>query len=462
MLGETIERYRVEACLGEGAVAAVYRARHDSLGSTHALKVLRVSNPRVCAQLLREGRGQARVHHPNLVAVTDILVVDDRPALVLEYVDGPTLDVWLEASRPSLDEALAVFHGIVRGVEAAHAAGLVHRDLKPANILLARTPEGLVPKIADFGLVRDMTRPEPDEDAGSGSAGYTAPECLLSLPDIDTRADMFALGCLLYELVTGQPAFPHEGDLVETAQRTVAGRYVPAEQRVAGLPEEVLAALRGLLVVDRDERLRSCGDLLALLYGSEQSLLSQEICTDLLSIPPPLPTTPVPMRPASAGTMSPSNPWMAVAFMLLGLYGATAWLLVGLLLYTGRSETSVEPVEPVVLPSPTAPAAMAEEALPEGALASSRSAPRTPRSPPPQPEPARGTLQVEGDGRVELTGPDGQPGAPGEVVAGRWRYEVYFGSNPGPSGTLEVRPGRKVALRCSSFAMRCRILNLTR
>jgi serine/threonine protein kinase len=475
MLGETIERYRVEECLGEGAVAAVYRVKHDSLGSTHALKVLRVSNVRAREALLHEGRGQARVHHPNLVAVTDILVTDDRPALVLEYVDGPSLDKWLEQGKPSLEEALAVFHGIVRGVEAAHTAGLVHRDLKPANVLLARTPEGLVPKVADFGLVRDLSRPDPDEGSSFGSAGYTAPEALQGLPDIDERADLFALGCLLYELVTGQPAFPDEGDLVETAQRTLSGQYVPAEQVVPGLPEEVLTTLRGLLEVDRDKRLRSCAELLDLLYGTEHSLLSQEICTDLLNIPPPLPTTPapgpVPQRASARWGISPSNPWIAVAFVLLGLYGATAWLLVGLLLYTGQSDApAAEPIEarePLAQPSPPTPASVAEAAFSGLTLASSRPPPKAPRPPvkgpqEPLPEagpaPARGVLQVEGDGRVELTGPDGQPGAPGEVVAGRWRYQVYFGSNPGPSGSLEVRPGRKVALRCSSFAMRCRIM----
>jgi serine/threonine protein kinase len=470
-LGQTVDRYVVERILGAGGTAMVYLVRHGNLGTLHALKVLTLTGSSIRERMEREGRVQAKLQHPNVVAVTDQLDVDGALGLLMEFVDGPSLEAALQRYRLTMGDAETLFGGILSGVRAAHREGLVHRDLKPANVLLARTPEGLVPKVADFGLVRDLSRPDPDEGSSFGSAGYTAPEALQGLPDIDERADLFALGCLLYELVTGQPAFPDEGDLVETAQRTLSGQYVPAEQVVPGLPEEVLTTLRGLLEVDRDKRLRSCAELLDLLYGTEHSLLSQEICTDLLNIPPPLPTTPapgpVPQRASARWGISPSNPWIA----LLGLYGATAWLLVGLLLYTGQSDApAAEPIEarePLAQPSPPTPASVAEAAFSGLTLASSRPPPKAPRPPvkgpqEPLPEagpaPARGVLQVEGDGRVELTGPDGQPGAPGEVVAGRWRYQVYFGSNPGPSGSLEVRPGRKVALRCSSFAMRCRIM----
>jgi serine/threonine protein kinase len=136
--GQTHDRYSVEAMIGRGGMAVVYRVRHTSLGSHHALKVLTLGGPGVRERLMQEGRLQAQLRHPNIVAVTDVLEVGGNPALVLELVDGPTLDGWLDANpRPPLDIAEAMFRGVVNAVHAAHARGLVHRDLKPANVLLA-------------------------------------------------------------------------------------------------------------------------------------------------------------------------------------------------------------------------------------------------------------------------------------------------------------------------------------
>ena len=136
-IGHTIDRYRIEALIGQGGMAAVYRARHAQLDSLHAVKVLFITAPQVRERLLREGKVQANLRHTNVVSVTDVLEVQGAPALVMEYVDGPALDHWLLNNKPTLDEALFLFRGILRGVSAAHERGVIHRDLKPANILLA-------------------------------------------------------------------------------------------------------------------------------------------------------------------------------------------------------------------------------------------------------------------------------------------------------------------------------------
>jgi serine/threonine-protein kinase len=114
-------------------MALVYLVQHIQLGSLHALKVLHVPSAEIRERLLREGRVQSRLRHPNIVAVTDVVQVDGAPGLVMEYIDGPSLREVLD--QHSLDPAQcdAVFRGILAGMEAAHAAGVIHRDLKPGR-----------------------------------------------------------------------------------------------------------------------------------------------------------------------------------------------------------------------------------------------------------------------------------------------------------------------------------------
>ncbi len=267
--GERVDRYEVESLVGQGGMAAVYRARHRHLGSIHALKVLLVTSPDVCARLLQEGRVQALLRHPNVVAVHDVFLVDRAPVLVMEFVDGPSLDQCLGGVALPLNEALAVFQGIVAGVGAAHAAGVVHRDLKPGNVLLAPAPTGAVPKVMDFGLVRTVGLQAGVTRTGDlvGTPAYMAPEQIRDPAAVDTRADMWALGCILYELTTGGLVFS-DLDVFELYDAIRAGRYVDPDDTAVTLPEEVAQAIRDLLVVDREHRLGSCSELHHRLYGA--------------------------------------------------------------------------------------------------------------------------------------------------------------------------------------------------
>src|SRR4051812_34494525 len=129
--GQTVDRWVLEAPVGEGGMAVVWRVRHASLGTRHALKVLTVGHSEIRERFLHEGRVQATLRHPNIVAVTDVTEADGMPALVLELVDGPSLATKLLEGRPPVDVAVAWFREIVAAVASAHARGLVHRDLKP-------------------------------------------------------------------------------------------------------------------------------------------------------------------------------------------------------------------------------------------------------------------------------------------------------------------------------------------
>jgi eukaryotic-like serine/threonine-protein kinase len=213
--------------------------RHQSLGSLHALKVLTWDRPSVDRRLLLEGQIQAQLRHPNVVAVTDVMRVNGRAALLLDFVNGPTLDAYL-ASKPANLDALEIFSGIIAAVVRAHDAGVLHRDLKPQNILLEPKGDGFVAKVTDFGLAKvleeEMAAARTRADVTMGTPGYMAPEQVRDAASVDTRTDIFALGALLHELLGGRPAFADEdGHITLTAT---------LEREAPPLPDTVPAHLR--------------------------------------------------------------------------------------------------------------------------------------------------------------------------------------------------------------------------
>ena len=228
--GTVIDRYAVEDLIGQGGMAVVYRVRHQQLGTLHALKVLMLPARSIRERLIQEGQVQARLRHPNIISVTDLVDVDGAPGLVMEYVPGPSLDGLLRQAALTVDQADLLARGLLEGVAAAHDFGLVHRDLKPGNVLLEVRKDRLIPKITDFGLVKLVGA----ADAGGsmktrsglamGTPCYMAPEQIRNAKGVDARADVFSLGALLYELVTGQRAFDGE-DTFEIFSAVTSGYY---------------------------------------------------------------------------------------------------------------------------------------------------------------------------------------------------------------------------------------------
>ncbi len=267
--GRLIERYVVEGVLGSGGMATVYLLRHRHLGTQHALKVLTHLGPNAELRLMLEGKVQAALRHPNVVAVTDILDVDGTPGLLMEYVPPPSLAAWLAEHQPSLDEAESLFRGIVDGVRHAHRYGLVHRDLKPSNVLLARYDgEGLVPKVADFGLAKLLSDDpavlgQTRSGLTMGTPQYMAPEQFRDAKKVDRRADMFSLGCVLYELLAGRPPFQWT-DFIQLYNEIIGREYPRLPDHV---PERFIDAVHGLLDPDRDTRIPDCECLLSVLDG---------------------------------------------------------------------------------------------------------------------------------------------------------------------------------------------------
>ncbi len=255
-IGEVVERWRVETLLGEGGTARVWRVRHVDLGTVAALKVLAVDHPTLRDRLAREGRLQASLKHPAVVAVRDVLEVDGRPALLMDFVAGRSLEaLWSHDLDPQ--RALALLRQVAEGLAHAHERGVVHRDLTPANVLV----EGEQARVLDFGIARCLD----DGDARVTRAGlalgtprWMAPEQLRSARDVDARADVFALGLLMYRALAGRPALPAEDPFATLA----AGLEPPPG------PPELVTLVQACLALDRVDRPADAGEVLARWPGS--------------------------------------------------------------------------------------------------------------------------------------------------------------------------------------------------
>ena len=242
-----MERYEVRRRIGEGAAAIVYEAWDRPLKRPVAIKVLRPYLARGSTtrdRFLREAQMAAGLSHPNVVPVYDVGESDGRLYIVMEFVDGTSLARALAPLRQDLPKLMETLERAARGVAAAHAKGIVHRDLKPANILIATTGE---PKVGDFGLAR----PEDGESrmtqtgATLGTPSYMAPEQVRGR-DITTRTDVYALGVILYESLTGR--LPHAGDSAGEVFARILSEEVVAPRSIdsavpAGLEAVALKAL---------------------------------------------------------------------------------------------------------------------------------------------------------------------------------------------------------------------------
>jgi len=213
LIGSVVDgRYEIQAALGEGGMGTVYRARHKAIGRVFAMKVLRQDLARegeLCARFIQEARAAATINHPNVVQITDYGTLPNAtPYFVMEYLDGVSLSKLLRNGGPlPAARAVRLLLQIATGVGAAHRCGIVHRDLKPDNIIVIEESGREIVKILDFGVAKiagsaSMTR------AGMvfGSPHYMSPEQASGQP-VDHRADIYALGIIMYEMFTGRVPF---------------------------------------------------------------------------------------------------------------------------------------------------------------------------------------------------------------------------------------------------------------
>jgi serine/threonine-protein kinase len=259
-------RYRLERRLGEGGMGVVFRATHVVTRKPVALKFLKRrhgDDPSSVQRFLREARASCAVRHPSVVEVYDVLELDGgSPVMVMELLVGETLARRLKRQKSlSLPELARIMVDVCSAVGCAHSLGIVHRDLKPENIFVAETPAGPVVKVLDFGIAK-LTASEGDAahtgvttgtGALLGTPFYMSPEQLFGEKSINHQADIWALGVVLYEALSG--VRPTQAENVGQIYKTVmTGAFVPLGDRAPHLPPDVLDLVSRMLSRDRTQR----------------------------------------------------------------------------------------------------------------------------------------------------------------------------------------------------------------
>jgi serine/threonine-protein kinase len=280
-------KYRVERLLGEGGMGRVYRTRRIADGAAVAVKVLRRDKQQsdVLARFRQEAAAANAVGHPGIVRVHDFDQTPDGVVyMAMECLDGDSFEDWID--RPGkLREGLVYLEQVCRALDVAHRAGIVHRDIKPANVVLHRTPSGQVePKILDFGIAKvtrtDQTRIETEAGTVLGTPYYLAPERALG-KKLDGRADLYSIGIMLYELLTGMVPFVGESFMAILGQQVQA---LPLDPRQAApertVPDGVARLAMRLLEKDPAARPQSAAevaDALASLMRTEAATIEQGV-----------------------------------------------------------------------------------------------------------------------------------------------------------------------------------------
>jgi serine/threonine protein kinase len=295
--GTRVGPYEVTALIGEGGMGEVYRARDTKLNRDVAIKVLPstlTNDPDRLARFTREAQVLAALNHPNIAAIYHVEETSDGPALVMELVEGETLADRIARGPVPLDEALPIARQIAEALEPAHEQGIIHRDLKPANIKVR--PDG---KVLDFGLAKLAESPAtvPANPSSSlsptitspalmsgvgvllgtllGTAAYMSPEQAKGKP-ADKRSDIWAFGCVLYEMLTAKRAFAGD-DVTETLASVLA-----RDPDWTALPANVAPAVRTLLrrCLEKDRRKRVADISTARFAIDEASSLGTAASTD--------------------------------------------------------------------------------------------------------------------------------------------------------------------------------------
>ena len=286
-IGQIIkERYEITQLLGEGGMSYVYKAIDKQLQRTVAIKTLKpnyVEQEKFVERFKREAQTAANLNHPNIVQIFD-WGIGDEPFFVMEYIEGNTLTSIIANKRTiSMNDILFIGAQVSSGLQAAHSKGLVHRDIKPGNIMI--TPEGKV-KVTDFGIVSLQNEESDITKTGSilGTASYISPEQAQGKP-VSKESDLYSLGTVLYELITGRP--PFEGDTpIATATKHITEKPEKLSIYRANIPKGIENAVLKLLHKYPKDRFKNAEDLRAVLLQQKtqlQAIQTQENLVDLTS-----------------------------------------------------------------------------------------------------------------------------------------------------------------------------------
>lgn len=296
MIGKVLLHYRIEERLGAGGMAVVWRAVDLNLGREAAIKVLNSEespDPPQVQRFLREGRKAAALNHPNIVTIFEANTADGTPFIAMEYVRGVTLGEELRGGPLGSLRAIGIALQICAALQHSHEAGIVHRDVNPGNIML--TPAGAV-KVLDFGLAKHAAREEDPTGEATltlpltatgvtvGTVAYMSPEQALG-DDVDARSDLFALGVVLYEMLSQARPF-ESSSMAGALRRVIHSDPTPLREVAAGVPAALEAVVLRCLARDRGDRYPSAAAV-ALALDAARGEISGAASAPAIGTEPP-------------------------------------------------------------------------------------------------------------------------------------------------------------------------------
>jgi serine/threonine-protein kinase len=350
MVGRTIAQYVIQDRLGSGGMGEVYRARDTRLNRSVAIKVLpqtESGDDQRHARFIHEAQSASGLNHPNIITVHDILADSGADLLVMELVAGKTLGELIPATGMPTHDVLGIGVQIAGALATAHAAGIVHRDVKPGNIMVTAT--GLV-KVLDFGLAKSTFTGAANETgetrsiaspmtlAGTvlGTVNYMSPEQAEGKL-VDGRSDIFSLGILLYEMVTGRAAFKSDS-MIATMTAILRDQAKPIRELAPEAPQALIDIIDRCLQKDPAERWQAMEEVRAALQALKQQYDSGAVLSLQMAAAPPPP-------PARS-----KKPVLALALVgglgMVAIGGGVWWL-------AQRARPAPEPPPPVTQPEPT-------------------------------------------------------------------------------------------------------------
>jgi len=437
MLGRQIGSYEVVSKLGEGGMGVVYLARHGTLGRLAAVKVLlpEFSNNReIVARFFNEARAATAIRHPGIIEVYDFGFLEEQQAyIIMEYLEGESLGTRLRRGPLAISAALATTRGIARALQAAHEKAIVHRDLKPDNIFLvpdddARSGERV--KLLDFGIAKlTPNANEPGQTRTGmviGTPTYMAPEQCRG-DTVDLRADLYALGCVIYQMLCGQPPF------VANASADVLAHHLYFEpQRVSALRPDVPPAVEQLVMalLAKDPAARpASANVVVQVVDSMMSGVGVVTAPEVAARPARPPSSAAPAVPTTLSGAASSvavHPRRSRRPLVIGLSALVAALVVVAVI---AAQGSSPPAGTAVAAAPDAPAKVASaEPPPERAPSPP---PPSPPPPPPPPSDASGSAAP-----AVKSGETSGSAAPASKSAGD-------SALPAPRPTAPPRPAKK-------------------
>lgn len=376
-------KYRIERVLGRGGMGVVVSAVHEALDERVALKFLlpeALANQEAVQRFLREARAAVKIRSEHVARVTDVGTLESgAPYMVMEYLDGVDLARYLESRGPlPVPEAVEYMLQACEALAEAHALGIVHRDLKPANLFRIERVDGTPSiKLLDFGISKVIAHQVALTQTSSmlGSPLYMAPEQMTSSKHVDARADVWALGIILFELVTGEPPFQGE-TLPEVCAQILTTEPRPIRALRGDVPPELESVVARCLHKEREQRYGSVAELAVALgpFAPQRALVSVERVSRVLnrqgaepSEPPAPARTGAETQAAWSETAVPltipkrSTPWLAVAAAGLLVVGGSTVLLLSRsepdAAVAARPEEGSQPVPQRTSPVPAEPSA---------------------------------------------------------------------------------------------------------